>query len=159
RQKTRLGKIMARSSGSLGFLANAIFALDDRRLFRLQRKRKLKLFALCGKLLRSVSIPARRPISIPDLSFFRADSRDSRSGAIDPFGVVKLAAVEIAQCQMCQIEIFDVPRAAFRFASIDRLTEKSKLKAEGMPIGGLHIPSRVPPFCLKFGMGEKVPRK
>src|SRR5258707_8259294 len=70
--------------------------------------------------------------------------------------MIETAAVEIAEREMSEINIPEVPCATLRLIAARSLPKKCKFKTERPAVGGLDVAGRVPPFGLKFRMDEKV---
>src|SRR6267154_5253001 len=70
--------------------------------------------------------------------------------------MIEAAAAEVAECEMSEINVAEVPCATLRFIAALSLPEKCKFKTERPAVGVLDVACRVPPFGLKFGMGEEV---
>src|SRR5256885_4754270 len=154
--EARLRKIVACATRAFSLLADSIFAVDDGSFFRCESEVELKFVTLCGQMLCAVILPSGEPISVPNSSFLFAHTGNSGTASIDAFGVIKAAAVEVAQSQVGQIDVADIPCAAPRFVAADGLPEKSQLKTEGPAVGGLHVAGCVPPLGLKFRTSEKI---
>src|SRR5579863_9911718 len=90
------------------FLADAIFTVKHRRFFRMKRKMQLKLL-LDGLQILIGALPLNLPIAVPDAAGRCADAGDTRAGAIDSFRMIKLLAIEIAEREMGEINVPDIP--------------------------------------------------
>src|SRR5215813_9016815 len=101
--QTRLGKIVTGATNAFGFLTYAVFAMKHQGLFTAKAESELEVFVLGRELLRAVFVPDCRPVSIPNSSFLFAHSGDSRTGAIDSLGVVKMSAIDVAEGEMSKI--------------------------------------------------------
>ena len=73
--------------------------------------------------------------------------------------MIERSSIEIAQGQMREIKIADVPQRCVRRITIECLTEKCELEAKTMAIGGPYVAGVVPPFGLEIGMAEVIARK
>src|SRR5438876_2016720 len=104
-------------------------------------------------------VPRRGPIAVPHFAVAGICARDSGAAAIDALRMIVVAAVEIAQCQVSEVNVADIPGVVLRFVAARSLPEKCKFKTEGSAVGGLDVAGRVPPFGLKLGMSKKVPWK
>jgi len=79
-----------------------------------------------------VAMPLDLPIAVPNAAVRGADSCKPRSGAAGALGMVKLAAVQIAQGQVGQVEIADIPSFRFGNVAIYALAKKGELESEAM---------------------------
>src|SRR5262249_19083256 len=130
-------------------------AMDNRRLCRMQSKAKGEAFIDRLQLL-LFAAPLNAPISVPDPTVGFAHACDSRTGAIDTFILIKTAAVQVAQSQMSEVQIADVPTRRVCQATADALAKKCQLETEAMAVRGTQVAGVIPPFRLKVGMIEMI---
>src|ERR1700741_3390110 len=103
--------------------------------------------------------PDGAPITVPDFFLCSVGSGDSRSGAIGAFSVEELFAVEVADGEMSQVNVAQVPGGGFRGIPGDALAEESQLEPELFAVGGLQIAGVIPPLGLVVGVIEEVARE
>src|SRR5580704_1900496 len=103
-----------------------------------------------------VVLPLNLPVAIPDTAIGLTDSCQPWSGSAGSLRVVELAAVQIAQGQVRQVEIAHVPGFRFCDAAVDALPEERELESEAVAIRRLHVTRVVPPFRLEVWMVEVV---
>ena len=106
-----------------------------------------------------VATPLNLPVAVPDARVSLGDPRDAGSGAIGTLGVIETLAVEVAQSEMGEVEIADVPSGILNGISGDGLAEKSEFESEAMAVGGLEIARVIPPLGLKIRMTEMIAGK
>src|SRR5260370_34728973 len=84
---------------------------------------------------------------------------DARARSIGSFRMIKLFAIQIAQCEMREVEILNVPGRSLRRIAADGLPEECQFESETPPVRRFQIPSVVPPLGLKVRMIEMIARK
>src|SRR4029077_15100500 len=89
------GNVVGGPAGTCGFLADTVFSVDDRWLFRVQSQNELKA-GVDGPKFLLVASPVNPPVPVPDRGACLADPGDAWSGTIDALCVVERAATEIA---------------------------------------------------------------
>src|ERR1700693_3057222 len=150
--------VVRSAPGACRLLAHAVLAMDNWRFCRTQGKSQLKSLVDCLQLLRAL-FPNNLPVAIPNAPAGFINTRNSRSGSVRSFGVVKLATVQIAQRQMREIDIFHVPGRCFCEIAAYGLPEKCQFESEVAPIVRFQISRVVPPLRLKFRVIEVVTRE
>jgi len=73
--------------------------------------------------------------------------------------VEELLAVEVADGEMSEVDVTQVPGGGLRGNAADTLTEESQLETELFAFGGLQIAGVIPPLGLVVGMIEEVARE
>src|SRR5713226_7332055 len=132
--------------------------MDDRRLFRMKRQVQLK--ALIDRIEFEVTAaPLNLPIAVPDAAKGLTRRRDAWPRAIGAFRVIKLPAIEIAQREMCEVEILHIPGAGLCGIAADGLAEEGQFESEPVALGRFQISGVVPPLGLKVRMIEIVARR
>ncbi len=154
----RQRNVMGRAAGSLCFLADAVLAVNHRRFCRLQREMQREAIVERLQILR-LTLPGNLPIAVPDAPTAFANARDSRSGSIGALRVQKLAAIQIAQRQVRQVQVADVPRICLRVFAIHPLEEKRQLKSKTAAIRSFYVPRVVPPLGLEVRMIKVIARE
>src|ERR1700729_2901840 len=129
--------------------------MNDRWLFRMERQMQLEL-PVDGLQLLIRAFPLDLPVAIPNAGTGCAHAGDAGASAIASFRVIELLAIQIAQCQMGEVDILHVPGGGFCGTAADRLAEKSQFESVVTAVCGFQIPREVPPFRLKAGMIEKI---
>ena len=81
---------MRGAAGAVGFLAHAIFSVDDRRLLGVQSEAQIKIFA-DGLQLLIGTFPLNVPVSVPDSLRGFVHAGAAGSGAIGALQVIKAA--------------------------------------------------------------------
>src|SRR5262249_2275001 len=116
-------------SRAIRFLADAVLPMDHGPLFRQQLQRKRIAFIHCFELL-LFAIPAHPPILVPDPLLHLAHACDPGASSIHMFHVIELSTFQIAERQVCQIDVTDIPRSGLSRRAIHSLPEKRELEAE-----------------------------
>ena len=89
-----------------------------------------------------------------------AGSCKAWSGTIQALGVIKTAAIDIAQCQVREINVAEHPRSPASAASrVDALPKECQLKAESMAVRRFEIAGVIPPLGFVVGMIEVIARE
>jgi hypothetical protein len=70
-----------------------------------------------------------------------------------------MTGVEIAECEMCEVDVVDIPRGLLHRIAGDGLAEKGKFEAEAVTACGFEIAGVVPPLGLEGRMSEIVARE
>ena len=68
----------------------------------------------------------------------------------------ELSLIEIAQRQVCEVEILYFPDGLVGGIATDALPEESQFESEAMALGRLQISRVIPPFRLKIWMIEMI---
>src|SRR6266403_2110141 len=142
RSEAREGNIVRCAARPICLLANAVFTVNDRKFFRVQRQVQLDL-----------------PIVVPDAAEGFVRGGDARAGSIGSFRMIKLSAIQIAQCEMRDVEILHVPSRGSRRGAADGLAEECQLESKAPSVRRFQIPSVIPPLRLKVRMIEMIARK
>jgi hypothetical protein len=158
RNQARQRNVVRRVPTSRCLLAHPILSVDYGRLTRmkLQRKRKPIVIGLQNQI---IVLPWNVPVTIPTFLLSIANSRQARSGTIGLLGLIKPPTIEIAESQMGQVEILNVPRGRLRTITIHRLAKTTQFEAEEMAVSRREIARVIPPLRLKIGMVEMVARE
>src|ERR1700730_12672520 len=120
----------------------------------------MQLEALVDRLqLLLLTMPGDLPIAIPDAPIILADPGDSRPGSIGTFVMEKLAAIQIAQCQMSQINVSHIPRIVLGGFALRAAPEKCQFKSKTAAIFSFYVPRVVPPLSLEVRMIKVIARK
>src|ERR1700686_2290191 len=149
---------MGRTAGAFRFLAYAVLAMNHRWLCGVQGKMQLEALVDRLQLLR-LTLPGNLPIAIPDALIAFADPGDSRPGPVGAFGMKELAAIQITQCQMSEINVAHVPGICFSVIAARGAAEKRQLKSKTAAIASFHVSGVVPPLGLEIRMIKVVARK
>src|SRR6266852_7248983 len=155
RMNARERNVVGSAPRACRLLAHAVLPMDDGRFRRTQGKVQLKSLVDCLQLLRAL-FPNNLPVAIPDAPTGFINARNSGSGSVCSFGVVKLATFQIAQRQMRDVDIFYVPGRCLCGIAADGLPKKSQLESEAAPIVRFQVSRVVPPLRLKFRVIEVV---
>src|ERR1700719_2857479 len=149
---------MRRAAGSFRFLTYAVHAMNHRRFCRLHGEMQLKALVDRLQLLR-LTFPGNLPVAIPDAPILLADAGDSRARAIRAFVMEKLAALQIAQCQVSEITVSHVPGIDLAGFPIRAAPEKCQFKSKTAAILSFHVSRVVPPFGLEVRMVKMIAGK
>src|SRR5580692_1924989 len=147
--------VVGRVARSLRFLTCAVFTMNDRRLFRMEREVQLELL-IDGLQSLIRSLPLNFPVTVPDAGGWCAHAGDSRAGAIDSFRVIKLLVIQIAKPQMRQVNVLHIPSCSLSRITADGLTKKSQFESVMVAVCRFQISGVVPPLRLKIGMIEII---
>src|ERR1700730_19321471 len=96
-----------------GFLTDAIFSVNDRRFLRAQQQLQSKLLVGAAQLL-CVAFPFDRPVAVPNTPQVLTHSRNFRARAIRPLRMISFATIKIAQRQMRNVNVLNVPDGSLR---------------------------------------------
>src|SRR6266446_150525 len=124
----------------------------------MQGKTDSKLIRNGNQILRTFG-PDDTPVSVPDFLYCRIRSGDTGPRAISALRIKEFLSIEIADCEMCKIDVADIPCKRVRGIAVYAFTEKSELEAELASVSGLQISGVVPPFGLVIGMVEIIARE
>src|SRR5208282_1709432 len=91
------------------------------------------------------TFPQNLPVAVPDAAAGLADAGNSRTGTIHSFRVIKLLAIQIAEGEMCQVNVLDVPRCSLRRITAYRLAEKRQFESVAMAVRRFQISGVIPP--------------
>ena len=111
-QQTRKRYVVRGFSSARRFLADAVPAMNDRRLLRTHDEAQREVFGNRLQLLLSIR-PLHLPIAVPDLRQLLASPRQSGARAIKALGVIKASAIQIAKREVGKINVLDVPIRSF----------------------------------------------
>jgi len=152
-------------SRAVAGLANAVFAMNHRRLARNQTKREANAFGESGERLgvRRL-VPGDLPVAVPDAAFVEAGARDARAGAVDPAPGAEPAAVDIGQCEVREVHIVDAPNRSVggclrRLLRGLALAEKHQLEAIPMAGRGAEVAGVIPPLRAILRVVEVIARE
>src|SRR5262249_54838966 len=115
-------------------------------------------FIHCFELL-LFAIPAHPPILVPDPLLHLAHACDPGASSIHMFHVIELSTFQIAERQVCQIDVTDIPRSGLSRRAIHSLPEKRALEAELASFASSYVAGVIPPLRLKLLVIEVVPRE
>src|SRR6266403_4446478 len=158
RSEAREGNIVRCAARPICLLANAVFTVNDRKFFRVQRQVQLEAFIDRFQFL-VAAMPLDLPIVVPDAAEGFVRGGDARAGSIGSFRMIKLSAIQIAQCEMRDVEILHVPSRGSRRVAADGLAEECQLESKAPSVRRFQIPSVIPPLRLKVRMIEMIARK
>ena len=129
------------------FLAYTVFAVDHKWLLRMQGEGKRKVFVSGAQFL-ILAVPLHRPVAVPDALPASINSGNSRASAVDPLDVVKPSSVQVAQSEMREVNVPDIPCRGFRGIAAHSLTEEGQLKTVTVSVSRGEVPGVIPPFRL-----------
>ena len=112
-------------------------AIDHWRLER--RKRELQREAIGDRLKAlGVTLPASLPVPVTDPGLCQVGTCEAWAGSIQTLKVKILSCVNVAQRQVCKVDVVHVPVGSPRLAG-DSLAKEGQLEAETMAIRRLEI--------------------
>src|ERR1700745_2735715 len=94
-----------------------------------------KLIRNCSQILRAFG-PDDTPVSIPDCLQRSVSSGNSGAGAIGALRMKEFLAIEIADREVREIEVADIPCRHVRRITVHTFAEKSQFEAELASIRG-----------------------
>src|SRR5579871_6179278 len=160
-REERKGNVIGSFARAFGFLADAVFAIDDRRLARGEAERESHLLGDGREGLgRGAQVPLRFPVAVPDAALLEADTGDARAGAVQTLVVVELSGGDIGKRQVRQVQVIDAPGGLVvaRPAALG-LPEEYQLETKTAAIPATDVARVIPPLGAKLGMIEVVTRK
>src|SRR5713101_1786536 len=124
----------------------------------MQGKTDSKLIRNGNQILRTFG-PDDTPVSIPDFLYCHIRSGDTGARTIRALRMKESLSIEIADREVREIDVADIPCTHVRGIAVYAFTEKSEFEAELAAVRGLQISRVVPPFGLVIGMGEIIARE
>src|SRR4051794_28997672 len=118
-------------AGALRLLAHTAGSVDYRRFFGSQHQIDIEAIRdSCHGLLLEILGPAALPVAVPNAPIAPVCSGQSRTRAVEALGMKEAASVDIAEGEMREPHIADVPYRGGVVRAVNTLAEECQFKAE-----------------------------
>src|SRR6266567_2548161 len=132
--QSRQRNIMRCAAPSLRLLTDTVLTVNDRRFLWVHCQVQLKAFVGRFQLL-FAAVPLNLPIAIPDAAEGFAYRGDARASSVCTLRMEKLPTIDIAQREMCKVEILYFPGRLVGGVAADSLPKEGQFESEVVALG------------------------